>query len=92
VLARCKDDEMGLFLFQAGGIGQQIAAAIKNVIIEIINILTPVIDILGVGMILIGLILALGLRQEFIGVRLAIGGGLALATVHMIIPILLGYI
>jgi len=34
----------------------------------------------------------LGLRQEFIGVRLAIGGGLALATVHMIIPILLGYI
>jgi hypothetical protein len=73
-------------------IGQQIATAIKNVIIEIVNILTPIINVLGIGMVLVGLLLGLGLRQEFLGFRLAIGGGLALLTVHIIVPLLLGYI
>jgi mannose/fructose/N-acetylgalactosamine-specific phosphotransferase system component IIC len=73
-------------------IGQQIATAIKNVIIEIFNILTPIINVIGIGMVLVGLLLGLGLRQEFLGFRLAIGGGLALLTVHIIVPLLLGYI
>jgi hypothetical protein len=43
-------------------------------------------------MILVGLLLGLGLRQEFLGFRLAIGGGLALLTIHVIVPMLLQYI
>jgi mannose/fructose/N-acetylgalactosamine-specific phosphotransferase system component IIC len=73
-------------------IGQQLATAIKNVIIEIFNILTPIINVIGIGMVLVGLLLGLGLRQEFLGFRLAIGGGLALLTVHVIVPMLLQYI
>jgi hypothetical protein len=73
-------------------IGQQIATAIKNVIIEIFDILTPIINVIGIGMVLVGLLLGLGLRQEFLGFRLAIGGGLALLTVHIIIPLLLTYV
>jgi len=73
------------------GIGQQIAAAIKSIILEIITILTPVIDIIGVGMILFGLLL-FALRQEFLGARLMIGGGIALAIVHLVVPVLLGFI
>jgi hypothetical protein len=74
------------------GIGNSIAAAIRGVIVEIINILTPIINILGVGMIAIGLLLGLGLRQEFLGFRLAIGGALALLTIHVIVPLLLGFV
>jgi hypothetical protein len=81
-----------VFALDGGGIGNSIAAAIRGVIVEIINILTPIINILGVGMIVIGLLLGLGLRQEFLGFRLAIGGALALLTVHVIVPLLLGFV
>jgi hypothetical protein len=43
-------------------------------------------------MLLFGLLLALGFRQEFYGIRLMVGGGLALITNHLIIPTLLTYI
>jgi len=74
------------------GIGAQLANAIRGVIVEIISILTPIINVLGVGMIVVGLLLGLGLRQEFLGFRLAIGGALALLTVHIIVPLLLGFV
>jgi hypothetical protein len=80
------------FALDGTGIGQQIASAIRQVIIAIIDVLTPVINVLGVGMVLVGLLLGLGLRQEFLGFRLAIGGGLALLTIHVIVPTLLQYI
>jgi hypothetical protein len=79
-------------LIDGGSIGTQIAQAIRGIILTIIDILTPIIDVVGIGMIAVGLLLGLGLRQEFIGFRLAIGGALALATVHLIVPILLGFI
>jgi len=81
-----------MVLAQVGGLGGQIAEAIKGIILQIIELLTPIINVLGIGMIIIGLLLALGLRQEFIGIRMVIGGALALATVHLVIPILLNYI
>jgi hypothetical protein len=81
-----------VWALDGSGIGQQVAGAIRGVIVEIIAILTPVINILGVGMIIIGLLLGLGLRQEFLGFRLAIGGALALLTIHVIVPLLLGFV
>jgi hypothetical protein len=81
-----------VFALDGAGIGNTIAAAIKDVIIQIFEILKPIVNVLGIGMILVGLLLGLGLRQEFLGFRLAIGGGLALLTVHVIVPMLLQYI
>jgi hypothetical protein len=81
-----------VWALDGSGIGQQIAGAIRGVIVEIISILTPIINVLGVGMIVVGLLLGLGLRQEFLGFRLAIGGALALLTVHIIVPLLLGFV
>jgi hypothetical protein len=40
-------------------------------------------------MVLLGLLIGLGLRQEFLGFRLIIGGALALLTTHIIIPTIL---
>ena len=73
-------------------IGNSIASAIRNIIIQIFEILNPIVNVIGIGMILVGLLLGLGLRQEFIGFRLVIGGALALLTVHVIVPMLLQYI
>ncbi|MEM0348960.1 MAG: hypothetical protein QXD24_02085 [Candidatus Caldarchaeum sp.] len=87
-----KRDEMLYILIDGGAIGGQIAEAIRSIILLIFDVLTPIINILGVGMIAVGLLLGLGLRQEFIGFRLAIGGALALVTVHLIVPLLLSYV
>jgi hypothetical protein len=83
---------IGIAQINGGGIGATIAEAIRGIILTVIDILTPIIDVLGIGMIVVGLLLGLGLRQEFIGFRLAIGGAVALATVHLVVPILLGFI
>ncbi|MDJ0272253.1 MAG: hypothetical protein NYU05_01465 [Aigarchaeota archaeon] len=84
--------EMLYLLIDGGAIGVQIAEAIRSIVLLIFDVLTPIINILGVGMIAVGLLLGLGLRQEFIGFRLAIGGALALVTVHLIVPLLLSYV
>jgi hypothetical protein len=73
-------------------IGNSVASAIRNIIVMIFEILTPIVNIIGIGMIAIGLLLGLGLRQEFIGFRLIIGGALGLLTIHIIVPLLLQYV
>ncbi len=88
-----KDEkEMMSVLIDGGAVGTTVASMVREVILLIFEILTPIINIIGVGMVAVGLVLALGLRQEFLGARLAIAGGLALATVHLIVPLLLTYI
>ena len=72
-------------------IGDQLAEAAKNIIIQIVDFLTPIVDVIGVGMILVGLILV-ALRQEFYGIRLITGGGIALLIVHLVIPIIIGFL
>jgi hypothetical protein len=73
-------------------IGNSIASAIRNIVVMIFEILTPIVNIIAVGMVAIGLLLGLGLRQEFIGFRLIVGGVLGLLTVHIIVPLLLQYV
>jgi hypothetical protein len=73
-------------------IGSSIASAIRNIVVMIFEILTPIVNIIAVAMITIGLLLGLGLRQEFIGFRLIVGGVLGLLTVHVIVPLLLQYV
>jgi len=40
-------------------------------------------------MIIIGVILAAGLRQEFYGIRLIVAGGIGLLVMHVVVPVLL---
>jgi hypothetical protein len=75
-----------------GGIGNAIAAAIRDVVLLIFEILKPIINAIAIAMVLVGLLLGLGLRQEFIGFRLIIGGALGLLTIHIIVPLLLQYV
>jgi hypothetical protein len=72
-------------------LANSITSSIKGVIIDIINFLTPIVDAVAIGMVITGVLL-IALRQEFYGIRLIIGGGVALIIVHLVIPLLLGLI
>jgi hypothetical protein len=75
-----------------GEVGQQISQLIRNIIVTALDVFTPIINALGISMILVGLLLALGLRQEWLGYRLIVGGLLMLAFVHFIAPMLLQFL
>ena len=79
-------------LITASDVSSRIAEVIRNIVLNVFEVLTPVIDILGVAQIVIGLLLALGLRQEFLGWRLIVSGGIMLIFVHIIAPFLLSFI
>ena len=70
-------------------IANRFASAAKQIIVEVVDFLTPIIDVICAGMIIIGVILAAGLRQEFYGIRLIVGGGIGLLVTHVVIPVLL---
>lgn len=72
-------------------VGRQIAESIKDVILTIIDFLTPIITVVSIGMIIIGLLLY-ALRQEFYGLRLIIGGAVALLVIYLIIPVILSFL
>ncbi|MEN3047156.1 MAG: hypothetical protein ABDH63_00005 [Candidatus Caldarchaeales archaeon] len=76
-------------LVTAGQIGQQI---IRNIVLTVFEVLTPVINVLAIAMVIVGLLLAVGLRQEFYGIRLTISGLITLVFIHLILPILLTFI
>jgi hypothetical protein len=66
-----------------------ISSAVKQIIIDIVDFLTPIASLICLGMIIIGAIL-IALRQEFYGIRLIIGGGIGLVLLFIVIPLLLG--
>jgi len=70
-------------------LASNLSGAIKQIIIDIVDFLTPIVTMVCVGMILVGALL-IALRQEFYGVRLIIGGGIGLAIIYLVIPMLLG--
>ena len=61
-------------MITASDISSRIAEVVRNIVVSVFEVLTPVIDILGIAQIVIGLLLALGLRQEFLGWRLIVSG------------------
>ena len=66
-----------------------LSASIKQIIIDIVDFLSPIITMVCIGMALIGLIL-IALRQEFYGARLLIGAAIGLIIVYLVIPMVLG--
>ena len=72
-------------------ISANIVDATKGIILEIVDFLTPIVNIICTGMIIVGLILVAA-RLEYYGVRLIVGGGVGLAVMNLIIPMLLSLI
>ena len=70
-------------------VAERFASAAKEIIVEIVDFLTPIIDVICAGMVILGVVLAAGLRQEFYGIRLIIGGGIGLLVMHIVVPVLL---
>jgi MFS family permease len=79
-------------MITATEVGERIATVIRNVITMIFEVAQPVLTALGIGQILVGLLLALGLRQEFLGWRLIIAGLLTLVFTYIVAPLLLSFI
>ena len=79
-------------LITASEVGERIATVIRNIIMVIFEVVQPVLTVLGIGQILVGLLLALGLRQEFLGWRLIIAGLLTLVFTYIIVPFILQFI
>ena len=69
-------------------ISQHFANAVKTIIIEIVDFLVPIIDMIAAGMIILGLVL-IAARQEFYGIRLITGGGVALIFTKIVIPVII---
>lgn len=70
-------------------VSQQIAEAARSIIFEIVEFLAPIVNVICAGMIFLGIILAAGLRQEFYGLRMIIGGGIGLLAMNVVVPMLL---
>jgi len=79
-------------LITANEISTSISEVIRKIVNQIFEIATPVLTALGVAQILVGLLLALGLRQEFLGWRLIVAGLLTLVFVFFVAPFLFQFI
>jgi hypothetical protein len=79
-------------LITASDISKRINEVVRNIILQIFEIAQPVLTVLGVAQILLGLLLAMGFRQEFLGYRLVIGGIITLIFTYVIAPMLLSFI
>jgi hypothetical protein len=72
-------------------VASSLSTSIKQIIVDIVDFLTPIITVISVGMIIVGVLL-MALRQEFYGLRLIIGGGIGLIIIYLVIPLLLGFL
>ncbi|MCF3653556.1 MAG: hypothetical protein L2C94_005300 [Aigarchaeota archaeon] len=69
-------------------IATRFASAVKQIIVEVVNFLTPILTIIGAGMIILGVAL-IAARQEFYGIRLITSGGITLILTYIVIPVIL---
>ena len=79
-------------LITATEVSNKIHEVVRNIILQIFEIAQPVLTVLGVGQILLGLLLAMGFRQEFLGYRLIVSGIITLVFTYIIAPFLLSFI
>jgi hypothetical protein len=79
-------------LITMGDISQRIAEVVRNIVFAVFEVVTPIINVVGVALIILGLLLWFGARQEFLGWRLLAAGILMLIFVHVVAPFLLSFI
>jgi hypothetical protein len=73
-------------------VSERISQLIRSIVLTIFEVAMPILNVFGVAQIIVGLLLALGLRQEWLGWRLIISGLLTLVCIHFIVPLLLSFI
>jgi MFS family permease len=73
-------------------VSSRVSELIRNIVISAFEFFTPILTILGIAQIFFGLLLALGLRQEWLGWRLVVSGLLMIVFVYFIAPLLLQFI
>ena len=79
-------------LITTSEVSQRIAEVIRNIVLSFFEILQPVLTMLGVAQVLLGLMLAMGLRQEYLGYRLIVSGIITLVFVYFVAPFLMSFI
>jgi hypothetical protein len=72
-------------------VGQRLADIIRNIVYQIIEVVTPPLTMLGIALIIFGLLLS-ALRQEWAGLRWITAGALILIMLYLVIPLLLPFI
>jgi len=72
-------------------VASSLSTSIRQIIVDIVDFLTPIIDVIAIGMVIIGVLL-IALKQEFYGVRLCLSGGIGLIIIHFVIPLLIGFL
>jgi hypothetical protein len=73
-------------------VSQRINEVIKSTIIQVFDVLSPLLTTIGIVQIILGLLLGVGLRQEFLGYRLVVTGAITLIFVHIVVPLLLQFL
>jgi hypothetical protein len=79
-------------MITASDISSRIAEVVRNIVMTIFEVATPIINILGIAQVILGLLLWFGARQEFLGWRLIVSGLLMLIFMHIVAPFLLSFI
>jgi hypothetical protein len=79
-------------LITASDISSRIAEVVRNIVMTIFEVATPIINILGIAQVILGLLLWFGARQEFLGWRLIVSGLLMLIFINIVAPFLLSFI
>jgi hypothetical protein len=79
-------------MITASDISSRIAEVVRNIVMTIFEVATPIVNILGIAQIILGLLLWFGARQEFLGWRLIVSGLLMLIFMNVVAPFLLAFI
>jgi hypothetical protein len=73
-------------------VGERIADVVRSIVLSIFEVATPIVNTAGVALIILGLLLWFGARQEFLGWRLLAAGILMLIFMNVVAPMLMQFI
>jgi hypothetical protein len=79
-------------LITMGDVSQRITDVVRSIVIQVFEVVTPIINVVGIALIILGLLLWFGARQEFLGWRMVATGALMLIFIHIVAPFLLSFI
>jgi hypothetical protein len=73
-------------------VSERIATLVRNIVLQVFEVATPIVNVVGVAQIILGLLLWFGARQEFLGWRLLAAGILMLIFMNVVAPMLMQFI
>ena len=79
-------------MITASEISSRITEVIRSIVMSVFEVATPIVNTVGVALIILGLLLWFGARQEFLGWRLLAAGILMLIFMNVVAPMLMQFI